>query len=87
MPNAGKPLDSDVPGPPKNDTGATDSTSNDKPLVPESEISGSMKTEEPLGWDQAPQAIDNPRQKRHPRPDGVGGIKPDEGPDRAGDKI
>ena len=46
-----------------------------------------MHTEEPTGWDQAPQSIDNPRQKRHPRPDGVGGITPADGPDRASDHM
>ncbi|HEX8323594.1 MAG TPA: hypothetical protein VF595_06730 [Tepidisphaeraceae bacterium] len=86
MPNVGQPADRDVPGPPKNQTGSNDSTS-EPPLVDESEIEGSMHTEEPTGWDQAPQAIDNPRQKRHPRPDGVGGIKPADGPDRASDHM
>ena len=33
----------------------------------------SMKDEEPMGWDQAPQDIDDNRQKRHPRTDGRGG--------------
>jgi hypothetical protein len=33
----------------------------------------SMKDEEPTGWDQAPQDIDDNRQKRHPRTDGRGG--------------
>jgi hypothetical protein len=33
----------------------------------------SMKDEEPLGWDQAPTGIDDPRQKRHPRTEGKGG--------------
>ncbi len=54
----------------------TRSERHDKPLVDESEIEGSMHTEEPMGWDQAPQAIKDPRQKRHPRPDGVGGLIP-----------
>lgn len=43
------------------------------PLPSGGKIAGSMKTEEPDGWDQAPQDITDPRQKRHPRPDGVGG--------------
>jgi hypothetical protein len=30
----------------------------------------SMKDEEPLGWDQAPQDITDPRQQRHPRKEG-----------------
>ena len=33
----------------------------------------SMKDEEPMGWDQAPQDIDDDRQKRHPRTEGRGG--------------
>jgi hypothetical protein len=33
----------------------------------------SMKDEEPMGWDQAPQDIDDDCQKRHPRTDGRGG--------------
>ena len=33
----------------------------------------SMKDEEPTGWDQAPQSIQDPRQKRHPRTEGKGG--------------
>ena len=34
----------------------------------------SMKEEEPEGWDQAPQDIDDPQQKRHPRTEGKGGV-------------
>ena len=33
----------------------------------------SMKDEEPLGADQAPSDIHDPRQKRHPRTEGKGG--------------
>ena len=33
----------------------------------------SMKDEEPLGWDQAPTDIHEPRQQRHPRTEGKGG--------------
>ena len=33
----------------------------------------SMKDEEPLGWDQAPTDIHDPRQQRHPRTEGKGG--------------
>ena len=33
----------------------------------------SMKDEEPLGWDQAPTDIHNPREQRHPRREGKGG--------------
>ena len=86
MPNAGKPMDSDVPGPPKTETGSDDSTSV-PPVIAESEIDGSMHTEEPTGWDQAPQAIKDPRQKRHPRPDGIGGLEPSKDPNRAADNI
>lgn len=75
MPNAGKPLDDQVKGPARNCT--PDDSTTSKPLVDEKQIKGSMKTEEPLGWDQAPQDIKNPEHKRHPRPDGVGGIKAD----------
>ena len=86
MPNAAKPTDAEIPGPPKNVTGSTDSTT-EKPLIDESEISGSMHTEEPTGWDQAPQSIKETRHKRHPRPDGTGGDTPAKGDDRASDHI
>ncbi len=33
----------------------------------------SMNDEEPLGWDQAPQNIKNPSDKRHPKKEGKGG--------------
>ena len=33
----------------------------------------SMKDEEPLGWDQAPEDIHDPRDQRQPRTDGKGG--------------
>ena len=33
----------------------------------------SMHDEEPAGWDQAPQDISDPQQKRHPRTEGKGG--------------
>ena len=36
-------------------------------------VAGSMKTEEPTGWDLAPNDIQDAERKRHPRPDGVGG--------------
>ena len=74
MPNAGKPLDDQVKGPPQRDAG-NDSTKT-APIVPPEKIEGSMHTEEPDGWDQAPQDIHKPEHKRHPRPDGVGGLKP-----------
>jgi hypothetical protein len=74
MPNAGKPLDSEVPGPKRTaKPGATDK----KGLVDEREIEGTMHDEEPLGWDQTPQDIKDVEQKRHPRPDGAGGLHPD----------
>lgn len=41
----------------------------------------SMKDEEPLGADQAPQDISDPQQKRHPRTGGKGGT-PDAGEPR-----
>lgn len=67
MPNVGKSHDDNVSGPPR-------MKKHEKPLVDEDEIDGSMMTEEPTGWDQARQDIDDPEQKRHPRPDGLGGI-------------
>ena len=33
----------------------------------------SMHDEEPTGWDQAPNDIHDPKQKRHPRQEGKGG--------------
>ena len=33
----------------------------------------SMKDEEPLGWDQVPQDIHDPKMQRHPRTEGKGG--------------
>ena len=85
MPNAGKPLDSETSGPKKRDVG--DDSTKTKPVVPPEKIAGSMHTEEPTGWDQAPQAIADPKQKRHPRPDGEGGIVGDKSEQRAGDKM
>jgi hypothetical protein len=32
-----------------------------------------MKDEDPLGWDQAPADIHDPRHQRHPRTEGKGG--------------
>ena len=32
-----------------------------------------MKDEEPMGWDQVPTDIQNPREQRHPRREGKGG--------------
>lgn len=47
------------------------------PLPAGGDLKGSMKTEEAMGWDQAPTDIKDPRRQRHPRPDGVGGSDPD----------
>lgn len=70
MPNVGKPLGSEM--------SSRDAVRRDpnKPMIDESDIAGSMHTEEPMGSDLAPQKIDRPRDKRHPRPDGVGGLVP-----------
>ena len=35
----------------------------------------SMHDEEPDGWDQAPNDISDPKQKRHPKTDGLGGTR------------
>lgn len=63
----------------KSKTAAAAATSDDparaKPLVSESEIAGSMNTEEPAGWDLAPQDIKDPQMKRHPRTEGKGGLE------------
>ncbi len=56
----------------------TSNQTRPSPLPAGGSIKGSMKTEEPLGWDQAPQSISDPEMKRHPRPDGAGGIVPAE---------
>jgi hypothetical protein len=80
MPHVGKTQDDRVKGPPRTGAGKTDSTQT-KPLVDEKQIDGSMHTEEPLGWDQAPKDIKDPLHKRHPRPDGKGGIVPADDPE------
>jgi hypothetical protein len=49
---------------------------NANPMPTGGPIRGDMHTEEPEGWDLAPTDIKDPRQKRHPRPDGVGGSDP-----------
>lgn len=54
------------------------------PLPAGGNIEGNMKTEEPTGWDQAPQEATAPRNKRQPRPDGVGGSDPRSSKDRTG---
>ncbi len=47
------------------------SMSGEKPPQPDH----SMLDEEPLGWDQAPQDIARPQEKRHPRKEGRGGLR------------
>ena len=42
-------------------------------MPPPAAVDHSMKDEEPLGWDQAPTDIQNPRDQRHPRTGGEGG--------------
>ena len=42
-------------------------------MPPPAEVDHSMKDEEPDGWDQTPEDIKDPRQKRHPRTEGKGG--------------
>lgn len=54
------------------------------PLPAGGTIEGNMKDEEPTGWDQAPQEAQRPEEKRHPRPDGVGGSDPKSSKDRTG---
>ena len=49
-------------------------------MPPPAAVDHSMKDEEPLGWDQAPTGIQNPRDQRHPRTGGEGGT-PDVGQD------
>jgi len=54
----------------------------DRPETPQSQQDAglppqpdhSMKEEEPTGWDQAPQDIQDPKMKRHPRTEGKGGL-------------
>ncbi|MBC8105811.1 MAG: hypothetical protein H7Z14_04405 [Anaerolineae bacterium] len=60
---------------PKRRESKKDSTSH-QPLPTGGQIAGSMHTEEPMGWDQAPNDIKDPEHKRHPRPDGAGGLEP-----------
>lgn len=43
------------------------------PGLPAQAVDHSMQDEEPLGWDQAPTDIHNPRDQRHPKTDGKGG--------------
>ena len=54
------------------------------PLPAGGSIEGDMTTEEPTGSDQAPQGATQPKNKRHPRPDGVGGSDPKSSVDRTG---
>jgi hypothetical protein len=44
----------------------------------------SMQEEEPLGWDQAPEDINDPRRQRQPRTGGKGGTPNVGEPDRDG---
>lgn len=69
------------------DAGGKSPTSKDvrrTPLPTGGTIEGDMKTEEPDGWDKAPQEATKPRNKRQPRPDGVGGSDPKSSVDRTG---
>ena len=50
----------------------TDQRKQSKPDQPD-QPDHSMMDEEPLGWDQAPKDIKDPRAKRHPRTEGKGG--------------
>jgi len=82
MPHAGKTDDSRIKGPPRVPKAGDATTS--PPLFRENEIDGSMHTEEPMGSDLAPLDIHDPEKKRHPRPDGIGGLMPADNPE---DKI
>lgn len=53
--------------------GETSDGKRTTPLPAGGKIEGDMHTEEPNGWDQAPQDITDPEKKRHPRVDKVGG--------------
>jgi hypothetical protein len=44
-----------------------------RPLAAPEQPDHSMKDEEPMGSDQAPMDIHNPREQRHPKRDGLGG--------------
>lgn len=79
MPNVGKSMDNQVKGPAQPPAASTSTPSD--PLPTGGSIRGDMNSEEPLGWDQAPQDIQHPRHKRHSRPDGVGGLEPAPEPD------
>ena len=62
---------------PNRQTNAANSTDQRKgasPNQPE-QPDHSMLDEEPLGWDQAPTDIKDPKQKRHPRKEGKGGTE------------
>jgi hypothetical protein len=54
-------------------------------VPPHQQPGHSMADEEPLGWDQAPQDVHDPRQQRHPRTEGKGGT-PDEGEARVAEQ-
>ena len=49
--------------------------SEHNPLARPGQPDHSMKEEEPMGWDQAPTDIANPRMQRLPRTDGKGGVE------------
>ena len=59
-----------------------DASSNQMP--PPAPVDHSMKDEEPLGSDQAPNDIKNPRDQRHPRTGGKGGTPDENAPRRNG---
>ena len=44
-----------------------------QPGQPGAQPDHSMKDEEPMGWDQAPTDIQDPRRQRQPRTEGKGG--------------
>lgn len=50
-----------------------DQRAGNQPAASAAEADHSMKQEEPLGWDQAPTDIHNPRDQRQPKTAGKGG--------------
>ncbi len=48
---------------------------NARGVKPPAQPEHSMHDEEPLGWDQAPTESTDPKNKRHPRKEGKGGVK------------
>ena len=77
----GDQLDAAVPNKqrPDRQLNAQDAPADGRPLPRQPDHS--MHDEEPLGWDQAPTDIHDPRQQRHPHTEGKGGT-PDEGEPR-----